>query len=121
MENIEQKIKLDEANREKNTVKERFETLKVEKNHLDEQLKSNEDIRDNLEGDIKRARAHSEELTSQLTKITLEKESCQDELHHMRTEVRIFDRELLFLLRLAFRQILICAKSFLISEFSHLR
>ena len=88
MENIEQKIKLDEANREKNTVKERFETLKVEKNHLDEQLKFNEDIRDNLEGDIKRARAHSEELTSQLTKMTLEKESCQDELHHMRTEVR---------------------------------
>ena len=80
---------MDEANREKNTIKERFETLKVEKNHLDEQLKSNEDLRDNLEGDIKRARAHSEELTSQLTKMTLEKESCQDELHHMRTEVSI--------------------------------
>ena len=104
---------MDEANREKNTIKERFETLKVEKNHLDEQLKSNEDLRDNLEGDIKRARAHSEELTSQLTKMTLEKESCQDELHHMRTEVRIFDRELrsglsmsFFLLGFAFCQIL---------------
>ena len=58
-----------------------------DKTNLNEQLKANENIRDTLEAEVKTTTSKSEELNNQLTKLALEKESFQDELFHMRTEV----------------------------------